>query len=96
MTDHNRRRDDGEKSAVLVHLEYIRESVDALKKAVFGLDESGGLKIKVGRLEQANRRTSRWLIFVGAPVLVIVLHRKNIDRLRAGTESKIGSKKKAS
>lgn len=39
-----------------------------------------------------------WPLLIAAiaiPILVIVLHRKNIERLRAGTESKIGSKKKS-
>jgi glycerol-3-phosphate acyltransferase PlsY len=38
-----------------------------------------------------------WPLLIAAtaiPLLVILLHHKNIDRLRAGTESKIGSKKK--
>ncbi len=37
-----------------------------------------------------------WPLLIAAiaiPLLVIVLHRKNIKRLRAGTESKIGSRK---
>jgi len=40
-----------------------------------------------------------WPLLIAAiaiPLLVIVLHRNNIKRLQAGTESKIGSKKKAS
>lgn len=50
-------------------------------------------------VKQSWDAANLWPLLIAAtaiPVLVIVLHRKNIERLRAGTESKIGSKKKAS
>lgn len=47
---------------------------------------------------QEDWRLARlWPLLIAAtaiPLLVILLHRKNIERLRAGTESRIGSRKK--
>ncbi len=55
-----------------------------------------GIAIAVKQSWDAAHLWPLLLAAIAIPILVIVLHRKNIERLRSGTESKIGSKKKIS